>query len=127
MTFTDELGTYKDPGVAAYFNKFFSTIGNKLSQCFSNQPLPSNNPYNNISPTFNFKPITHDFTSKQILSLNTKKAIDQDNINLRILWDAAPAVVGPLSTIINTSLKIGIILEEWKEASCSITKRWVHM
>ncbi len=71
VTLTDELGIYKDPeGVASCFIKFFSTIGNKLSQCFSIQALPSNNPYNNISPTFNFKPITHDCTSKQLLSFD---------------------------------------------------------
>ncbi len=86
VTLTDELGIYKDPeGVASCFNKFFSTIGNKLSQCFSNQTLPSNNPYNNISSIFNFKPISHDFTSKQLLSLNTKKASGLENINLRPL------------------------------------------
>ncbi len=49
ITSTDELSIYKDPeGVVCCFNKFFSTIGNKLSQCFSNQALPSNNPYNNV-------------------------------------------------------------------------------
>ncbi len=38
VTLTDELGIYKDPeGVASCFNKFFSTIGNKCLQCFSNQ------------------------------------------------------------------------------------------
>ncbi len=70
-----------------------------------------------MSFTFNFKPITHDFTSKQLLSLNTKKkkkATGLDNINLHLLQDAAPAVVGPLTTIMNTSLQTGII--HWNEA-----------
>lgn len=113
----DEEGTYEDaPEVASCFNRFFSTIGSTLASSFIGQPLPQNNPYSDHDSIFSFNDITVDFTMKQLSQLNTKKSNGLDGVNGRLLQDAAPAVAGPLTAIMNASLCSGIIPNEWKLA-----------
>ncbi len=53
---------------------------------------------------------------KQLIQFNTKKSNGIDGVNGRLLQDDSPAVAGPLTTIMNTSLCSGIIPNEWKLA-----------
>ncbi len=106
-TLSDEDGTYKKPTeVADCFNHFFSTIGSKLAASFSEQPLPQN-PYGEHQHQFKFTHISYENTLKMLSSLDTKKASGLDYAHARLLRDAAPAVAGPLSTIMNSSLDSG--------------------
>ena len=53
---------------------------------------------------------------KQLSQLNKRKASGLDGVDARLLCDAAPALAGPLTTIMNASLRSGIIPTEWKLA-----------
>ncbi len=53
---------------------------------------------------------------KQLSHLNTKKANGLDGVNGWLLEDAAPAVAGHLTSIMNASLHSGSIPNEWKLA-----------
>ncbi len=109
----DEEGTYEDaPEVASCFNRFFSTIGRTLASSFFSQPLPLDNPFSYHDSIFSFNDITVDITMKQLNQLNTKKSNGLDVVNGRLLQDAAPAVAGPLTSIMNESLHSEIIPNE---------------
>jgi hypothetical protein len=66
--------------------------------------------------TFQFKEISVSFTLKQLRGLKTGKAVGLDNIPLRLLKDSACIVATPLTTIINASLRQGIVPDDWKSA-----------
>ena len=66
--------------------------------------------------TFQFKEIPVSFTLKQLRGLKTGKAVGLDNIPPRLLKDSACIVATPLTTIINASLRQGIVPDDWKSA-----------
>ena len=53
---------------------------------------------------------------KQLQTLQSSKATGLDNINSRLLKDAAAVVAQPLTDIMNQSLRTGIIPVSWKKA-----------
>ncbi len=61
---------------------------------------------------YRVEPLAIDFTMKQLSQLNTNKSDGLDGVNGRLLQDAAPAVAGPLTTIMNAPLCSGIIPNE---------------
>ena len=115
----DELGTYSNPtDIANCFNRFFSTIGSKLAENFP-KGVQITNPYPNFDKSFTFKPIKTSFVLKQLLTIKSSKATGLDNINSRLLKDAAEIVAQPLTNIMNRSLKTGMVPYSWKEARVS--------
>ncbi len=116
-TLIDDNGTHSDPEtVSECFNRFFSTIGSKLASVFANQPLPQDNPYPEPSEMFSFQNIHVEYIQHQLSLLDTKNATGLDFIHARLLKDAAPAVAGPLTTIMNSSLSSGQLPAVWKSA-----------
>jgi exonuclease III len=112
----DEDGTHTEPpNIAKSFNTFFSNIGSTLAAKFPSG-LRIQNPYPDFKETFQFKPISVEFTTKQLAHLQTSKSTGLDNLNARLLKDAANGVAVPLTQIMNASLKKGTVPSSWKKA-----------
>ena len=74
-----------------------------------------------IGPTklgsiFEFQELSSDDVKKAIRSLPNRTSTGPDRISYRLLKEAGPNVVGPLTTLYNYSLRMQQILEEWKMA-----------
>ena len=77
-----------------------------------------------IGPTklgsiFEFQELSSDDVKKAIRSLPNKTSTGPDRISYRLLKEAGPNVVGPLTTLYNYSLRTQQIPEEWKMAVVS--------
>ena len=77
-----------------------------------------------IGPTklgsiFEFQELSSDDVKKAIRSLPNKTSTGPDRISYRLLKEAGPNVVGPLTTLYNYSLRTQKIPEEWKMAVVS--------
>ena len=101
--------------IACVFNKFFSQIGSSLASKFS-AGTQIKNPYPDFNEVFSFKEISIDFTKKEIQKLQASKSTGLDGINIKLLKDAAEVVAGPLTHIMNASLKSGTVPSMWKKA-----------
>ena len=69
---------------------------------------------NKSYPEFKFKFITQNFTLSELKNLKCNKSSGMDNIPPRLLKDAAAVIAKPLTEIINTSLAMGAVPDEWK-------------
>ncbi len=120
----------KDPKIVAEeFNQFFSSVGENtaIAAC---QLLQDNNTYPDISPTtafnrnypvyesemFHFDPVSCSEVKNIITSMPTNKAPGKDKVNMRIIKDCLPVILGPLTDIINASLTSSEFPQSWKEA-----------
>ena len=65
---------------------------------------------------FEFTKVNHEFVSKQIDKINTRKATGPDGISSKFLKLVKPAVVMPLTNLINLSLTTGCFPDKLKEA-----------
>ena len=112
----DDLGTHTEPiDIANSFNRFFSNIGNILVSKFPTGILISN-PYPDFDSSFGFKEISVEYVHHALKTVKSSKATGIDNINARLLKDAADIVATPLAYIMNHSLKTGIVPTAWKKA-----------
>ena len=107
-------------------NTVFDNIdkGNILNDTFINQSTSTaleNFPFGPTQTKAIFT-MTHVKASevKNVLkSLPSKNSTGTDNISYRLLKEAGPGVVGPLTTLFNVSLRKGEVPEEWKFAMVS--------
>ncbi len=112
----DENGEHTTPkAIANSFNTFFANIGAKLASAFP-VDVQITNPYPDVNATFKFVPIQLNFTLKQLKLLSAGKSTGLDNINARLLKDAAEVVAGPITAIMNASLHTGEIPNMWKKS-----------
>ena len=54
--------------------------------------------------SFDFKPVNEDFVSRQIETLQTKKATGNDGISAKIIKECKSVIAGPLTDIINRTI-----------------------
>ena len=112
----DDLGMHSEASdIANCFNRFFTNIGKNLASVFP-KGIQIANPYPDFSKTFCFSPIPVSFVLKQLQTLKSSKATGLDNIDARMLKDAAECIAQPLAYIMNKSLESGIVPKPWKEA-----------
>ena len=112
----DEHGTHTESAdIANSFNRFFSSIGAKLASEFP-KGLQIVNPYPSFTHVFKFESIHPSAILKQLQTLQCNKATGLDNIDARMLKDAAEVICSPLTHIMNQSLRTGIIPFSWKKA-----------
>ena len=72
---------------------------------------------------FNLKNVMASEVREVLKSLPSKNSTGTDNISYRLLKEAGPGVVGPLTTLFNISLRKKEVPEEWKCATiCPIFK-----
>ena len=111
--------------VANHFNEFFTQIASKL---VSELPKQNNLMYNTDSDifkdlykhvqanAFQLQDVCNDFIFKELCSLNVSKSTGLDSIPARFLKDAAEIITGPITFIVNMSLRSGTFPNELKKA-----------
>lgn len=67
----------------------------------------------------NFKPVTEGFVSKQINSLNIRKATGYDNISPKIIKMAQPVISYPIKILVNKSIASSFFSDNLKAAQVS--------
>ena len=72
-----------------------------------------------LESIFEFQELSPDEVKNAIRSLPNKTSTGPDNISYRLLKEAGPNIVGPLTTLYNYSLRMHQIPEEWKMAVVS--------
>ena len=100
------------------FNSFFVNIGPSLSDRIDKQ---GKKPYSyylkkNISSQFNFSHIDETGVLKIIKSLKNKTSSGPDGISLKFMKNIAPAIIRPLTFLINNSIVSGIFPDQLKVA-----------
>ena len=102
------------------FCNFFTNVANRL-KCSAYPLLDFVWKRNNSFPLrtkelFRFQYVSKVFVEHQLRKLKTKKSAGHDELPPKLLKDSASTIAGPLSHIINISLKSGIVPSEWKFA-----------
>ena len=69
-----------------------------------------------LRPGFTLSPVTSHFVRKQLLSLNTKKAVGLDDISSLFLRDGTECIITPVTHIINISIITETVPAAFKEA-----------
>ena len=69
-----------------------------------------------VTSTINFKGFSADNVRRAVRSLPNKTSTGTDQNSHRLLKEAGPAVVGPLTTSFNCSLRLRQVPKEWKKA-----------
>ncbi|CAB4026746.1 Hypothetical predicted protein [Paramuricea clavata] len=113
--------------VADDFNQFFSSVGRKTAEeatrlalenniNISTTSRPSTPPGNSPDDLFYFRPVTCTEVQNIILSMPSNKSPGLDKINMRVIKDSLPVILGPLTDIINCSLNTSTYPKAWKKA-----------
>ena len=100
------------------FNKFFTNIGSKLAAKINteNKECYQNCLKNRILTSFAFDLVDESIVTKHISMLRTKNSYGHDGISMKLLKFLLPAVIKPLTIVINQSLATGIFPEKLKIA-----------
>ncbi|XP_063409017.1 uncharacterized protein LOC134692492 [Mytilus trossulus] len=109
--------------VCEIFNDYFVNVAKNIgsSQIKVNDDHPSILAIKDNIPdldqnNFTFSPIDLDFVEKRIRKINVKKATGIDGISPKLLHFAKPAIVKPLTDIVNLSLSSPTLSDRLKEA-----------
>ena len=113
----------KQEEVCEIFNDYFVNVAKNIgsSQIKVNDDHPSILAIKDNIPdldqnNFTFSPIDQDFVEKRIRKINVKKATGIDGISPKLLHFAKPAIVKPLTDIVNLSLSSSTFPDRLKEA-----------
>ena len=104
--------------IADHFNSFFQQIGTNMAS-----KIPKVNEYkfkayftNNTNTHFKFKLIDKHYVTHIIKKLNCKTSFGYDGLSTKLLKQLEPILSGPISLIVNQSLKTGIFPDKLKLA-----------
>ena len=121
----EEGGTkvFEAPRVANMFNRFYTSVAASLvnalpsaSGIFSiSDPIFRQFHFRNHT-SFTLSPVSLVFVRRQLLSLNSKKAVGLDGISSRFLKDGVDHIVEPISHIINMSILTEVVPDGFKSA-----------
>ena len=110
------------------FNEFFTNIGPKLAEKLDTENKKSFDSYlkKRVLSSFTFSLVDYNTTLKCMSSLASKGSSGHDGISLKLLKFLSPALIKPLTLIINQSLVTGIFPTKLKIAKILPTfkKRW---
>ncbi|CAB3993932.1 Hypothetical predicted protein [Paramuricea clavata] len=106
------------------FNQFFSSVGENAARASSHLADTNNiNLRKSIESVviteidqFKFRAVTCHEVRRVVLSLPLNKSSGPDKINPRIIKDCLPVILGPLTEIINCSLRTSTFPLAWKKA-----------
>ncbi len=112
--------------VADDFNKFFSSVGRKTTEDatllasenninISTTSLPST-PLGYSDELFYLRLVTCTEVQSIIMFMPSNKSPVLDKINMRVIKDSLPVILGPLIDIINCSLSTSTYPSTWKKA-----------
>ena len=101
--------SHKD--IANCFNSYFSTVGQKLADAFDDDADvdADENLDGAASRRFMFTEVTPDEVYKQLMKMSTGKTTGLDDISPRLLKAGAPVIAGPLASIMNMSIRSGVV------------------
>lgn len=119
----DEEVNFDKEFVANKFNSFFCNIASKLvSQLptsFKYDPAKTRKYYKNVinaSDSFSFSVVTEEEVHKLLSNLNTSKSTGQDGVSARFLRDGASVISTPITYILNLSLTLSKVPDDFKIA-----------
>ena len=107
----------KDPkAIVENFNNFFINIGPNLVRNININPNKSFETYltKHIISSFNFSLVNENEVNKILKSLHTKTSSGHDGMSVKLLKFLSPALIRPLTIIINQSLITGIFPKQLK-------------
>ena len=112
--------------VADLFNDFYSNVASKLvsllpnpTGIFSSKSESFRQFYRTkigLRDPFVLMPVSSHFIRKQLLSLNSKKAVGLDDISSLFLRDGADSIIAPVSHMINMSIMSQTVPSAFKQA-----------
>ena len=105
----------KPSDIVEIFNKNFSTIGQKLGQCFGRNVDVDRFPLK-TETNFSLNPVSENFVRDQLRQLKPNKAIDLDKVSSRLLKDSAEVIAPVLTNVINCSFRNKSFPQSWKSA-----------
>ena len=118
-----------DNDICNGFNEHFVNVARKLiddnastsvnTSCTSNDDFNVHDDHGNSNVTNSDLHLPHvsiDFVTNEILGMCSDKATGLDDVSVRILKLARPAIVDSLTYIMNLSLQTGVFPMEWKVA-----------
>ena len=100
------------------FNSYFSTVGQKLADAFDDDADvdADENLDGPASRRFMFTEVTPDEVYKQLMKMSTGKTTGLDDISPMLLKAGAPVTAGPLASIMNMSIRTGVVPDKWKQS-----------
>ncbi len=104
--------------IANKFNLFFTNIAQTLARDIKYDGTKNDNYYLNkhINTVFNFENIDEETVRKTIQTLPSKNSCRLDGISSKLIKIIEPAIIKPLSLLVNHVLNTGIFLDELKIA-----------
>ena len=110
----------KPNAVASKFNKFFATIGSKISSRFwtvtSDAWLKYEPENQSEQSTLDLQPVNHEIVRTILNSLKVNKAAGLDKISARMIKDAEYELAPSITYLVNKSIMDGIVPALWKIA-----------
>ena len=98
------------------FNRYFATIGMKLQEKLGISSTPPDLKKLNPRQGFNFHDENEESIAKLIDRIRTDVATGHCTISARILKDAKPSILTPLTQLVNLSLKTSTFPQNMKTA-----------
>ena len=107
--------SHKD--IANCFNSYFSIVGQKLADAFDDDAdVDADGSLDGPAPPwFMFTEVTPDEVYKQLMKMPTGKATGLDDTSPRLLKAGAPVIAGPLASIMNVSIRSGVVPAKWSK------------
>ena len=103
--------------IADGFNKFFSTIGNKLADKIAHSVKHFKDFLSNrVVNEFVFAPVTPDVVKEAAKGMTSKTSSGPDNLSSKLLKDILMLVIDPLCHLFNLSFQTGYIPNRFKIA-----------
>ena len=105
--------------IAQSMNKFFCSVGEKLSDHIPQQPNPMlSNEYvvNQPSTQFRFEAVSPVGAERSLMKMKISFRFGSDGIASHFLKIAFPAISSSLCRIYNLSMETGVFPDSWKEA-----------
>ena len=109
--------------VANKFNEYFSSVGAKAAEeskaLITSYGLTSNHPeiphkFSAEIDKFHSHPVSYDVIRKIVYSFPSNKSPGPDKVSMKVIKDALPYILQPLTDIVNCSLRESSFPSAWK-------------
>ena len=100
--------------MADHMNKFFCTVGSRVSATITTNYTLEDFPYASRPPVFDFSPVTETDTASAIDSLSNSAACSLDEITSLVLKSAKTELLPVLTHLYNLSIRTHVFPKCWK-------------
>ena len=98
------------------FNRFFTTAASRLMENVQSMDNILGSDDDFTDGRFVFHPVTYSFIYRQLTKLKVNKAMRLDQIPSCMLKDGASIITNSVTYLVNLSLSVGSMPNEWKQA-----------